>query len=709
MAITDALQRKRLRLLLRLFVGILGALVVFRVGYWMIIRADWLRDKASAQWILELPVEPQRGNIEDRNGNILAASVTSNTVVLHPKAISPEELPELVDALALILDIDRETIENKAKKTNYSVVWLDRQISQEQSQLIRELNSSGVSLAEDKKRYYPLGNFLTQVLGFTSVDGEGLEGIESRFDHILHGTPGSIVTETDRDGNPIPGSYEQYKSPIEGNNIKLTIDIAIQSYAEKALDICMQENKAKNAIAIVMDCNTGEILAMVSKPDFDNNEPPRHDIELLRDLTRNISTSNQYEPGSIFRLISLAAALDSNTITSDYETNCPGYYEVEGKKLICWNYEAHGHQGLKEVMQNSCNVVIADIGQKMGVNTLYKYLNDFGLGVKSNIELYGEASGTIISPKYIEEDNLTKIVNGQSISLTPLQLVSAVSAIVNGGDLMKPMIIKEETSPRNEIIQSFGSEKIQSVISYNTSILLNEMLVSTVEYGNGYNVRIDGYKIGGMSSTSQKYDEDGYIVKDKHVASFIAAAPMNNPQIVVLVIVDEPETEQHYGSLIAAPYVKMIMEDALPYLSIMSDVSTITQRDSIILPDVIGMSVSEAESTLRRLGIDSIVEGYEGKIAKQLPKEGSNIDSNKKVMMYLEKEDDQNIGQIVDVPNLVDLGVVEANNALLKIGLKIRVNGVGSVVISQYPSADSDAYIDDVVIVTVGYPENDEE
>lgn len=709
MALTDALQRKRLRVLLRLFVGILGLLVIFRVGYWMVIKADWLREKALVQWVRELPVEPQRGNIEDRNGNILAASVSSDTVVLHPKAISAEQLPKLVDDLSKILDINRITIENKATKTNYSVVWLDRQITSQQSKLIRELNSSGVSLTEDKKRYYPLGNFLTQVLGFTSVDGEGLEGIESRFDQYLRGTPGSIVTETDRDGYPLPGTYEEYIEPINGNNIKLTIDLAIQSYTEKAMELCLEEKNAKSVMAIVMDVNTGEILAMVNKPDFNNNEPPRNDIELLRKLTRNVSITDVYEPGSTFKLVTTAAALDSGAINTNFTLTCITYKIVDGQKIKCWSDKPHGYQTLTEVLQHSCNPAFMEMALRLGVNRFYEYLYNFGFGNKSGIELWGEAQGIVNSPKYVRNVDLARIGFGQAIAITPLQLVSAVSAIVNGGNLMRPKIIKEITTPEGEVLKAYSSEIIRNVISYETSGIMSELMLAVVDDGSGRKAQIEGYQIGGKTGTAQKYGENGAIIPDKHVSSFIAVAPMDDPQIVVIVVVDEPNAGLDYGSLVAAPYVKMILEDALPYLNIMPNFNDDKKGKIIEMPDVIGMSYQQAQNELSKYGINSQIEGYKGSVEEQLPSPGMDIDTNSTALLFLEIEDDQNIDLEVTVPNVIGLGAVEANNILVSLGLGIKINGVGSIVISQKPKADEIVYIDDVVTLTFDYPPNDED
>ena len=706
-AATDALQRKRLRLLLSLFIAVLAALVVFRLGYWMIIKSEWLKRKASAQWIMELPIEPQRGNIEDRNGNILAASVTSSTVVLHPKAIKEEELADLVNALHEILGIDKKIIEEKATKTNYSVVWLKRQISQEQSRQIKELGSGGVSLAEDKKRYYPLGNFLTQVLGFTSVDGEGLEGIESRFDYILHGTPGSIVTETDRDGHPLPGAAETYIDPVEGNNLKLTIDIAIQSYTEAAMEACVRETGAKAVCAVVMDCNTGELLSVVNKPDFDNNEPPRNDMELLRQLIENTAISQPYEPGNLFGLFSAAAALDSGAIDTGYNFYCDESLDVGDNEIICWSEDGHGNESLWNVFETGCNLAFADMALKTGLNTFYEYIYNFGLGNECGLGLYGESEGDVVSPKYITDYKLARIGYGQGVAATCTQMSAALCALVNGGNYIKPYIVKEETDPEGEIIKSYSTEILQSVISYETSDMMRDLLWQSVEKGNGAAVKIDGYEIGGFSGTAQKYDPTGRIIEGKHVATFAAAAPIDDPRIVIYILVDEPASGVDYGAYAAAPYAKMILEEALPYLSIMPGPADGGNTQQ--MPDLIGMSTDQAQRKLEGLGINSVVLGYGGDVAGQYPDAGEDIASAFTALILLEEEDDQNEKFKVEVPNLTGMGPVEANEKLAEKGLLIKIKSLGSVMVSQFPLDGEELYAGDTVTVAFEYPEEDAE
>ena len=703
---TDTLQRKRVKALLLIFSATLLLLLIFRVGYWQILKSDWLREKAVQQWVRELPVEPKRGDIQDRNGNTLAISVSCDTVVLHPKTIKEENLDHVVEELSSILNMDAETVRKKATK-NYSVVWLKRQITEEQADSIRDLDLQGVSLTEDKKRYYPLGNFLTQVLGFTSIDGEGLEGIESRFDRYLRGTSGSIVTETDRDGRQLPGSYEEYVPPVDGNHVRLTIDTAIQSYAEKAMDLCLAEQKAKTAMCIVMNPNTGEVLAMVNKPGYDNNNPPRQDIDLLRDLTRNKAIGDVYEPGSTFKVLTMAAALDSGTTTTNSTFYCPRYKYVDGQKINCWSDRPHGHQTLVQAAQNSCNPAFMEMALNMGKATFYDYLHKFGLGSPTGLKMYGEASGIVVPEKYVKNVDLARIGFGQTIAVTPMQLVSAISSVVNGGYLMKPYILKGIYTPYGQEIESYEGERIRQVISPETSTIMRDVLYNVVENGSGRNAQLEGYKVGGKTGTAQKYGENGQVLHDKHVSSFVAIAPMDDPQLVCLVVVDEPGGFLHYGSIVAAPYAAMILKDALPYLNIMPEYEQ-TDDNIVEVPDVRGMAVEQAKVELDRVGLGHIVEGFSGDVAAQIPVPGIKLKRGERVILQLEEEDDDGASRSVTVPDLMGLSPIEVNNLLTESNLKIKIMSSGTVAYKQEPAAGSEAVHGDTVKVYFEYPPDDE-
>ncbi len=703
---TDTLQRKRVKALLLIFSATLLLLLIFRVGYWQILKSDWLREQAVQQWVRELPVEPKRGDIQDRNGNTLAVSVSCDTVVLHPKTIKDENLDHVVEQLSSILNMDNETVRKKATK-NYSVVWLKRQITEEQADRIRELDLEGVALTEDKKRYYPLGNFLTQVLGFTSIDGEGLEGIESRFDRYLRGTPGSIVTETDRDGRQLPGSYEEYVPPVDGNHVRLTIDTAIQSYAEKAMDLCLTEQKAKTAMCVVMNPNTGEILAMVNKPGYDSNEPPRHDIDLLRDLTRNKAIGDVYEPGSTFKVVTMASALDSGAINTGSTFYCPRYKMVDGQKIKCWSDRPHGHQTLVQAAQNSCNPAFMEMALAMGKSTFYDYLYKFGLGSATGLKMYGEASGIVMPEKYVKNVDLARIGFGQTIAVTPMQLVSAVSAVVNGGFLMKPYIIEGIYTPYGQQIESYQSEQIRQVISPETSTIMRDILYNVVENGSGRNAQLEGYKVGGKTGTAQKYGEDGQVLHDKHISSFVAIAPADDPALVCLVVVDEPGGFLHYGSIVAAPYAAMILEDALPYLNIMPEYEQ-TDDNIVEVPDVRGLAVEEAKYKLERKGLGYMVEGYSGDVASQIPVPGIRLKKGERVILQLEQEDDNGESQSVEVPDVVGLSPIEVNNLLTASNLKIKIMSSGTVAYKQEPVAGSEVVHGDTIKVYFEDPPDEE-
>lgn len=711
MVITDALQRKRIRFLLCIFTLSILGLLIFRVGYWQIVKADWLEEQAIEQWIRELPIEPNRGDILDRNGNILAVSVSCYSVILQPTVIAEDKLDFVVANLASILEMNNDDVRKIATK-DASQVWLKRQITAETADLIRELDMNGVSLTEDKMRYYPLGNFSTQVLGFTSVDGEGLEGIESRFDKFLQGIQGKISVFTDRDGSKVPGAYEEYINSTDGNNVKLTIDVGIQSFAEKALELCMIEQNATKAICIVMDPNTGKLLAIVNKPDYNNNEPPRNDIDTLRALTKNRAITDVYEPGSTFKIITTASAIDSNEVNLNTTFSCNGYRIIDGQKIKCWSNKPHGTLNLTQAVQKSCNPAFMDMALMMGATKFYDYIYDFGFGSKTGIKMYGESSGIVTAQKYIKNVDLARIGFGQAIAVTPLQLVAAASAIVNGGNLMQSRIVEGIYTPNGDVIEQYGQEIIRNVISSQTSATMRDILYAVVENGSGRYAQVEGYKVGGKTGTAQKYGANGEVLHDKHISSFIGIAPIDDPKLVILIAVDEPKAGLSYGSIVAAPYVQMILKDSLAYLSIKPTSDIVSSVPTMVVPDVIGLSVIEAEDKLEDDGFHLVVDGYSGNVAGQIPAAGTNIEKGSSVVILLENVND--IGEIekIEVPDVFSMTPVEANDAITQAGLEMKIMSSGNVVFSQHPKAGTLVYPNTQVSVTFDYidpPEEEDE
>ncbi len=713
MSLPKVSSRRRINAIVLGFTVVLCATLIFRVGYWQIYKADWLKEKAADQWTRERPVSPQRGSILDVNGKMLAQSASSEMVVINPKQVaaaeqkSPGAFENVVSNLVSELGMNRDTVQRKVQDTTKSEILIKRQITREQATRLRELKLPGVYLSEDMKRYYPEGSFLTQVLGFTSVDGEGLEGVESRYNKYLAGTAGKIVSETDRDGLTIPDSVEQYIPPVDGNNVKLTIDSVIQSFAERDMAKCLKEQNAKKVTCIVMEPKTGKILAMVNKPDFDNNSPPRDDMALLQAAMRNTAVADALEPGSTFKILTLASGLDSGVINVNSTFDCVGYKIVEGQKIKCWSSRSHGHETLYEGVQNSCNPVFMTIALNMGKDRFYEYLYAFGLGKQTGIDLNGEATGIVTSPKYVRDIDLARIGFGQSIALTPLQLIAAASAAINGGSLMKPYIVDEVTTQEGNVVLRNEPEKLNQVIKPETSALVRDILKAVVEKGSGKNARISGYEVGGKTGTAQKYGADGRIMQNKHVASFIGFAPVNDPKYIVLVIVDEPNVAVDYGSIVAAPYVKTILEDSLKYGDVQPTVQgTEEPAEQVEVPDLSGMELEQAVVELQSKGFKYVVEGYGGAVSDQMPKPGFAADKGATVMIYLKQEDDGNADNQRAMPDLSNKTAIEVNTILESLGLQLKALGIGGKVVRQDPAPGTTVYSGEIVEVEFAYPPN---
>ncbi len=714
-------SRRRISVIVIAMTTVMLLTLVFRVGYWQIYKADWLKQKAADQWTRELTVEPKRGSILDTYGTVLAQSASSYMVVLRPKEIEdyakkqalknkdPNYAQTLSKELASLLGVDEALVLRRALDTKKSEVLIKRQITTEEKNAVLEKNLAGVHLSADMTRFYPMRDFATQILGFTSIDGDGQEGIESRYNKYLRGTEGSILSETDAQGRAIPDSVESYIPPVDGDDVVLTIDAAMQSFAENAAGRALTEQNAKGVEILVLDPNTMQILASAQKPSFDNNAPPREDLEALRAGVRNSAIADAYEPGSTFKILTVAAGLDAGVISTNTHFYCPGYKIVDGERIRCWTHSSHGDLDLFAGVQKSCNPVFMTIALALGQDRFYDYLDRFGIGKATGIQLYGEASGIMMAPKYVRNVDLARIGFGQAIAVTPLQLATSVSAIINGGKLIKPTIVKEIRSPSGEVIESFQPEVIGQVIKPQTSETMREILRSVVDKGSGKHAHIDGYSVGGKTGTAQKYGPDGKIMADKHISSFIAFAPADKPKYLVLVIVDEPNVAVDYGSIVAAPYAKMILEQALQYGNVPPDVEPdkddVDERKDV--PDEIGKNVTKALSDLQAEGFQGIVEGFGGEVADQMPKPGSEAAPGSTVILYLKQVDDQTSDSMQPVPDVTDMPAVEANNAIQSMGFRMKAKGTGGVAVGQNPEPGTPLLPGETVEVTFA-PANDE-
>jgi stage V sporulation protein D (sporulation-specific penicillin-binding protein) len=488
-------------------------------------------------------------------------------------------------------------------------------------------------------------------------------------------------------------------------NIKLTIDSGIQHFAEKAAEHAMKEYQTKKVYCIVMEPKTGKVLAMVNKPTFDSNQPPRElGFEGMQKFIKNFTCKDSVDPGSIFKVITLSAALEEKVVNSNTTFYCPGYRIVDGDKIKCWKTEGHGTETLEEVVQNSCNPAFMDMALWLGKDKYYSYLDGFGFGKITGIDVLGESAGILIPKEAVKNVDLARIGFGQSISATPIQIITGISAAINGGNLMTPYLVEEIFTSNidsktgnitNETIESFEPHVEQRVISESTSETVRNILESVVDEGSGKNAAIAGYSIGGKTGTAQKYGEDHQVITDRHVSSFIGFAPVDDPKLIVLMMLDEPIAEVDYGSIVAAPYVKMILEDALPYLGVEEDRDDGIEKLTTVVPDLTGIPLTEAISMIEAANLDYSLDGGEGDVvAAQIPMPEAEVPENTKLLLYLDEQADiQTI-----VPDVEGLTVREANAVLLEKKLRLVINGKG-LAVSQTPMAGEVANVNGKVTV----------
>ena len=674
----------------RLFVALGGIafifiLLIIRLFWIQIIDGKRLSEMAQEQQTQDTSLSAARGTITDTNGVVLAQSGTAYKVLLNPYQLSrkQEDLPRIVRELSDILNLDSEYVMKQAAKKNsndvyYKEVILKRQVERE---VVDEIKSrmlgSGVYTAIDSKRYYPEGSLFSQLLGFTTVDGTGQAGLEQKYNKYLAGENGRMITETDANHKAIAYGSQEILDPEDGYDIKLTTDSVVESFLEKALKEALEVNKAETAQGIIMSCKTGRIIAMSTQPDFDPNDPPRSDVAALNALSRNRIVADAYEPGSTFKIITLSAALDSGKVTSANEYNCGGSYTVNGERIKCWKSGGHGHETLKKAVQNSCNPAFMQMALSMGKSTFYDYIYAFGFGSSTGSGISGETSGIVTHEKYITENNLARIGFGQSIAVTPIQLCTAVCAAVNGGELMQPYVVDSIVNKDGRVILKNEPTMVRRVIGESTSAQVREILESVVSEGSGKNASIPGYRVGGKTGTAQKYGSDGKVAQGQLIASFIGFAPADDPKYVCLILVDEPQVGTIFGSTVAAPFVKQVMEEVLRYSGYLPE----STEGSVLVPDVTGMSVSDAKHELSKVGLEATFQDDENElVTAQVPAAGATVQADSGVLLYtvMTSADEPDItaeeDEMVTVPDVLDKTRLEASDALKAKGLTIKID-----------------------------------
>ncbi len=628
----------RKRLIIVLFFGLAVFLIIaLRLGYVQFALGDWLTDRAEDSWSRDVPFEAKRGEIRDRNDVVLATNVSAPSILVVPRQV--RDPADTAEKLASVLNMDHKKAYEYVTK-NESIVRINpegRKVTKEKASEVRALRLAGVYIAEDSKRHYPFGSYLSHVLGFAGIDNQGLTGLELYYDEELKGTGGHVSFFSTAKGNRMPNLADEYTAPLNGLDMRLTIDSRVQTIMERELDIAEATYNPDGAIAIAMNPNTGEVLGMSSRPHYNpedfQNVPPEI-------YNQNKPVWMQYEPGSTFKIITLAAALEEGEVDLKKDTfNDPGYIEVAGRNLRCWKKGGHGHQTFLEVVQNSCNPGFVVLGERLGKDRLFDYIEDFGFGKKTGIDLQGEGTGILFNRDRVGPLEQATTAFGQGVAVTPIQQVAAVSAAINGGYLYQPFLAKEWVDPlTGEVVDKQSPIMKRRVISEETSKEVRYALEHVVALGSGKGAYLDGYRVGGKTGTAQKA-KDGRYLENNHIVSFIGFAPADDPQIVVYVAIDNPKNTLQFGGVVAAPIVGNVIGDSLLAMGVekregqIEKELTWTDTPLIEVPDLIGRTKREIHESYYELKVEADGEG--SYVLAQSPEPGVKVTEGSTIRLYM--------------------------------------------------------------------------
>lgn len=595
-----------------------------------IINGQELQLKATDQWTRDLSLTAPRGSFFDTTGDTLAVSYTTYNVYVRGREVKDAE--ETAKILHEILELDYQKVLEKVSKKNVSEVLLKMQIEADVAEKIYNAQLDGIYLSENVGRYYVYGNMLTQLLGFTSIDNVGQAGLEAYLNDYLTGVDGYSYVQSDLQGKEIGGMLRYYVGGTAGNDVKLTANSKIQILLERVLEKAYQNEKAKSVTGIVIGAKNGEILAISSKPSFDLNEIPRNDLSVLFEQSKMKAVTDTYEPGSTFKILTVAAALEEGVTNLNEHFYCPGYRIIDGQKIKCWKTIGHGSQTLEEAFANSCNCCFMDLAMRLGVDKFYSYMQKFGLGQKTNITISGESSGILMPQKNVKNVDLARMGFGHAIAVTPIQLISIVAGITNGGVYNSPTAIKEIVDTNgNTTYKTNVSQK--RIVSEETSKIVNRLLEKAENKTANYSF-VEGYNVGGKTGTAQKYDENGRIASGKYISSFIGTYPADNPEYIFMILVDEPSAGVYYGSLVAAPYGKEFFSELFKFYNMSKDDDSVV-IEKVVMPQVVGLSLANAMAELKKNNLECEIEGDGGKVVKQLPPAGTILDKGTIVLIGL--------------------------------------------------------------------------
>ena len=629
----DIHKRIKIIILITIFLFIV---IISKVFYIQVIDYKKLNKYATGLWSRNLPLAANRGIIYDTNGVELANNITTTSLILIPNQIENKE--KVAKDLSDILNVEYdEMYKHVFKKTSIERVHPEgRNLSYEIADKINSLGYKGVYLVKEAKRYYPYDTFLSHTIGFVGIDNQGLSGLELIYDNYLTGSDGAIKYFSDAKGNNLEMS-QIYEQPQSGINMTLTVNFELQEVLERELSTAVSEYNPDQALGIIMNPKTGEILAMASRPDF---SPSKYQDYTTEEINRNLPIWMTYEPGSTFKIITLAASLEENIVDLEKDTFFDGGgITVGGATLHCWKHGGHGAETYLEVVENSCNPGCVNLGLKLGKEKLFSYIDKFGFGKKTGIDLNGEASGIIFDIDKIGDLELATTAFGQGVSVTPIQQVTAVSAAINGGTLYKPYIVKSLNDPEtNSVILENKPTVVRKVISDETSEKVRYALESVVARGTGHNAYIAGYRVGGKTGTAQKV-KDGKYLSGNYITSFIGFMPADDPQIVVYVAIDNAKGITQYGGTVAAPIAKKILESSIDILKIEKRNNEIEREFSILdkqyikVPNVVGMNIKDALKELKKFKVE--YSGSGDTISYQSPSAGENIYEGETIRLLL--------------------------------------------------------------------------
>lgn len=707
---------------------ILILLLVFRIFWLQFINGSSLKERAYKQITANRVLSPKRGTIYDSTGKALAVSSEVDTISINPSLIAVKNDAEatnalkekIAKALSDIFELDYNEVLVKVTSTN-SVETIAKKVDIDKVSKLKQWMednkwSSGINIDKDNKRSYPYNNLASNLIGFCGSDNNGLAGIEYYWDETLTGTPGRVTTSIDATQESIPDTDEKYIAPENGSNITLTIDANIQTIVEKYLKQAVEENNCKNGGSMaIMDPSTGDILAMATYPDYNLNTPfePNETLQKTWDtlsseektnslykMYRNKVVTETYEPGSVFKTVMASIGLEEDVVETDTAGDfyCSGSQMVSGIKINCANKSGHGSESLRNALENSCNPALIQLGQRIGATTLYKYFKAFGLFDKTGIATSGEASSQFHKLENVGTTELATMSFGQRFTITPLQMITAASAIANNGVLVQPRIVKSIENPDTGAVTNIDVKEVRQVISSETATKVRSMMQSVVTDGGGKYGAVKGYTVGGKTGTSEpdpNHPKDGYVV------SFLAIAPVENTKVVALLVLYGPQVKNYYGGAIAAPVVSQVLSEVLPYLGIPSnDATEVTTNNTslITIPDLRNKTISEAKQILKNLGITPVTSASDDEIVTvQTPKAGVSVSKNGVCKLYTEEN---STSVSVTVPDLKGKSLSNVKSALKNKNLNIQSTGSG-IVVSQDPAVGATVEEGTVVKVTL--------